>query len=119
MASWVSTQIQKQHQEKHESSDTLILVALLYDERFLDTKHTATKMSHVRVVCTEKSVVCMSTKEPTGHINQISIDEPKAKQSVYVRVLLFYLMTGNHTKKHQDIGPSSGSHLGKSPSFQI
>lgn len=84
MDSWVSTQIQKQHQEKHESSDTLILVALLYDERFLATKHTATKMSHVR----EKSVVCMSTKEPTGHINQISIDEPKAKQSVYVCVLL-------------------------------
>lgn len=61
----------------------------------------------------------MSTKEPTGHINQISKDEPKAKQSACVCVLLFYLMTGNQTKKHQDIRPLSGSHQVKSPSFQI
>lgn len=50
MDSWVSTQIRKQHQEENESSDTLILVALFYDERFLATKYTATKVSHVSAV---------------------------------------------------------------------
>lgn len=61
---------QEEHHHHHHLTPSVIVVAVFYDKCFLATKHTATKLSHVRVV--EQN-------------NQLSAWEQKSRKDTSIR----------------------------------